>query len=105
MIRYAQKSSYVQCVAQFNFADLHIAIGLKQDNHVVAPRRYPGGLPPALGDSRTGVYSYEVWLWRVPIVVTVDLSAAWNPAEPWIQANSLHVFLDRGCWVDRVEIE
>ena len=55
-----------------------------------------------LGDSRTGVYSYDVWLWRVPIVVTVDLSAAWNPAEPWIQANSLRVFLDRGCWQERV---
>ena len=55
-----------------------------------------------LGDSRTGVYSYDVWLWRVPIVVTIDLSAAWDPAEAWIQANSVDVYLDRGCWVDRV---
>ena len=55
-----------------------------------------------LGDSRTGAYSYDVWLWRVPIVVTVDLSAAWDPAEAWIQANSVDVYLDRGCWVDRV---
>ena len=55
-----------------------------------------------LGDSRTGVYSYDVWLWRVPIVVTVDLSAAWDPAEAWIKANSVDVYLDRGCWVDRI---
>ena len=55
-----------------------------------------------LGDSRTGAYSYDVWLWRVPIVVTVDLSAAWDPAEAWIKANSVDVYLDRGCWVDRV---
>ena len=70
--------------------------------------RFPGKLEGeqhdihTLGDSRTGAYSYDVWLWRVPIVVTVDLSAAWNPAEPWIQANSLRVFLDRGCWQERV---
>ena len=50
-----------------------------------------------LGDSRTGAYSYDVWLWRVPIVVTVDLSAAWDPAEAWIKANSVDVYLDRGC--------
>ena len=55
-----------------------------------------------LGDSRTGAYSYDVWLWRVPIVVTVDLSAAWDPAEAWIKANSVDVYLDRGCWVDRI---
>ena len=24
------------------------------------------------------MYSYDVWLWRVPIVVTVDTSAVWN---------------------------
>ena len=28
-----------------------------------------------LGESKTGMYAYDVWLHRVPIVVTVDLSA------------------------------
>ena len=28
-----------------------------------------------LGSSRTGIYSYLVWLFQMPLVVTVDLSA------------------------------
>ena len=55
-----------------------------------------------LGDSCTGAYSYDVWLWRVPIVVTVDMTAAWDQAEGWIQANSTYVHLDRACWTERV---
>ena len=27
------------------------------------------------GKSKAGMYSYDVWLFRVPIVVTVDMSA------------------------------
>ena len=26
-----------------------------------------------LGESMTGMYAYELWLWRVPIVCTVDM--------------------------------
>ena len=55
-----------------------------------------------LGDSRTGIYSFDVWLWRVPIVVTVDLSAEWDQAEPWIRDNSRLIFLDGPCWVERI---
>ena len=55
-----------------------------------------------LGESKTGMYSYDVWLWRVPIVVTVDMSAKWNPAEPWIRDNSFHVFLEGPSWCERV---
>ena len=55
-----------------------------------------------LGDSRTGVYSSDVWLWRMPIVLTVDMSAAWEQSEPWIQANSLHVYLDRAAWLEQM---
>ena len=55
-----------------------------------------------LGDSRTGAYSYDVWLWRGPIVVTVDMTAVWDSAEAWIQANNTHVHLDRACWMERV---
>ena len=54
-----------------------------------------------LGDSKKGCYSYDVWLWRVPIVITVDMSATWDQNEPWIQANSTHVFLEGQSWVER----
>ena len=46
-----------------------------------------------LGESKTGMYSYSAWLWRVPIVVTIDMSATWGPLEPWIAANSVDAFL------------
>ena len=55
-----------------------------------------------LGDSKTGMYSYDVWIWRVPIVVTVDLSAAWDQSEPWIHDNSTPVFLCGPSWVERI---
>ena len=35
----------------------------------------------ALGDSKTGMYKYDVWLHRVPLVVTVALSATWDSNE------------------------
>ena len=52
-----------------------------------------------LADSRTGIYAYSVWLWRTPIVVTVDMSAKWDPQELWIQANCLDVFLSGPCYL------
>ena len=55
-----------------------------------------------LGESRTGVYSYKVWLWRVPIVITVDLSARWNSDEPWIKANCFPVFLHGPCYCQHI---
>ena len=53
-----------------------------------------------LGESRTGIYSYEVWLYRVPIVMTVDLSAKWNSQDQWIKENCFDVFLEGPCWVE-----
>ena len=46
-----------------------------------------------LGQSKTGMYSYNVWLFRVPIVVTIDLSARWNSQEPWISENMQELYL------------
>ena len=51
-----------------------------------------------LGESKTGMYSYDVWIWKVPIVVTVDLSARWDRTEPWIRDNSMLVFLSGPSW-------
>ena len=46
-----------------------------------------------LGVSRTFMYSYSVWLWKVPIVVTVDDSAERDSTEPWIAENAMEVLL------------
>ena len=53
-----------------------------------------------LADSKTGIYAYDVWLYQVPIVVTVDMSARWDPHEDWIAANSVEVFLHGPCYKD-----
>ena len=53
-----------------------------------------------LGDSRTGCYAYDVWIHQVPIVVTVDLSACWDPHESWIKDNCFDVYLDGPSWLD-----
>ena len=55
-----------------------------------------------LGESRTGMYSYDVWIWKVPIIVTVDLSARWDRTEPWIRDNSMLVFLEGPSWITRI---
>ena len=52
-----------------------------------------------LGESKTSRYSYPVWLYRVPIVVTIDLTAKFDEHEPWIAEICLHVFLDRPCYL------
>lgn len=52
-----------------------------------------------LGESKTGMYSYPVWLYRVPIVVTIDLSAEFDENEPWIAENCWHLFLSGPCYL------
>ena len=52
-----------------------------------------------LGDSKTGIYSYPMWLYRIPIVVTVDTSAHWDPQEPWIRENCHDIFLAGPCYL------
>ena len=36
----------------------------------------------ALGESRAGMYAYQFWLWRMPLVVTIGDSAEWDSREP-----------------------
>ena len=50
-----------------------------------------------LGVSRTFMYSYSVWLWKVPMV-TVDDSAEWDSTEPWIAENAIEVLLPGPCY-------
>ena len=54
----------------------------------------------ALGVSTTGMYKYDVWLWCVPLVVTVDMSATWDSDEEWVRDNCIEVLLQGPCWVD-----
>ncbi|CAJ1346149.1 unnamed protein product, partial [Effrenium voratum] len=51
-----------------------------------------------LGSSRTGIYAYSVWLFRTPLVVTVDLSAEWNSSELWLADNMFEVVLESPCY-------
>ena len=53
-----------------------------------------------LADSKTGIYAYDVWLYQVPIVGTVVMSARWDPYEDWIAANSVEAFLHAPCYKD-----
>jgi hypothetical protein len=55
-----------------------------------------------LGESKTGMYAYEVWIWRVPIVITVDMSASWDSEEPWVKENCYELVLRGPCWVERI---
>lgn len=51
-----------------------------------------------LGESQTNIFSYEVYLFRVPLVVTIDESAAWNDSEPWIRENQHLIVLHGPCY-------
>ena len=51
-----------------------------------------------LGESRTGIYSYSVWLWRVPIVLTVDDRAKWDSEDAWVKENCFEVRLTGPSW-------
>ena len=51
-----------------------------------------------LGQSSTGMYAYRVWLWRVPIVLTVDSQAAWDRENPWISENCFEVNFEEPCY-------
>lgn len=52
-----------------------------------------------LGESQTGIYAYSVWLFMVPIVITVDTSAKWRSHEPWIRENCIEICLDGPCYL------
>ena len=55
-----------------------------------------------LGESKTGMYAYDVWIWKVQIVITVDMSARWNQQEAWIRDNSMLVFLTGPSWIIQI---
>ena len=48
--------------------------------------------------TQTGIYSYRVWLYRVPIVVTVDESVIWDSSEPWLSQNLVEILLAGPCY-------
>ena len=46
------------------------------------------------------MYAYRVWLWGVPIVMTVDLQAKWNSDDGWIRENCLEVVFTEPCYCE-----
>jgi hypothetical protein len=51
-----------------------------------------------LGSSATGMYSYRVWLWKVPVVLTVDTQAAWDSNNKWVKENCWEVTFAEPCY-------
>ena len=51
-----------------------------------------------LGASATGVYSYRVWLWKVPVVFTVDTQATWDRDNKWVEENCWEVTFAEPCY-------
>ena len=51
-----------------------------------------------LGTSATGVYSYRVWLWKVPVVLTVDTQATWDRDNKWVKENCWEVTFAEPCY-------
>ena len=52
-----------------------------------------------LAESKTGIYSYSIWLWKVPIVMTVDDRAKWNSDDRWVKENCFEIKLVGPSWV------
>lgn len=58
----------------------------------------------ALGESATGMYAYRVYLWAVPVCLTLDADVDMRPyhSSDWLQANVLLDVLPQGakCFED-----
>eukprot|EP00435_Cladocopium_sp_Y103_P045539 s1374_g13.t1 len=54
----------------------------------------------SLGQSKTGMYAYTVWLHGVPIIFTMDHSADLDPSEPWLAENMMLVDLPEPCFAE-----
>ena len=52
----------------------------------------------SLGQSKTGIYRYSVYIFAVPIIMTVDHSAEWDSSEPWLAENVELIDLYEPCF-------
>ena len=52
----------------------------------------------SLGQSKTGIYRYSVYIFAVPIIMTVDHSAEWDSSEPWLAENMELIDLYEPCF-------
>ena len=52
-----------------------------------------------LGQSATGMYTYEVFLGRKPVICSMDEDATWQPKK-WLEANCRVLWVDDKCYVD-----
>ena len=57
-----------------------------------------------LGQSATQLFSYTVFLWRVPMMLTTnnwDMTGLEDHEKNWIQANCIPVFVGEPVWIER----
>ena len=52
-----------------------------------------------LGENKTGMYSYDVCLFKLPVIETVDMSATRDPQEVWIKQNCFDVMFSGPSWL------
>ena len=73
--------------------------------HAVCARlmRYvPSQQHPHLRTKQNRDVSYQVWLWRFPLVIAMHDSADWDSSEPWVSENMSEVTLSGPSWVENI---
>jgi hypothetical protein len=61
-----------------------------------------------LGQSATQLYTYMVWLWRIPIMITTnnwDLRKMKAADREWLATNVVDVYIDSPVWQDVAECQ
>jgi hypothetical protein len=57
-----------------------------------------GTTKKCFGFTKTRRLCGGIWLWGVPIVLTVDLQAKWNSDDGWIRENCYEVVFTEPCY-------
>ena len=52
----------------------------------------------AASDQPFGEMGATLWLWKVPVVLTVDTQAAWDSNNKWVKENCLEVTFAEPCY-------
>ena len=55
--------------------------------------------PVQLGQSSTGMYAYNVFLGRKPVICSMDEDAMWE-RKKWLDANCLVIWVDEKCYIE-----
>lgn len=55
--------------------------------------------PVQLGQSNTGMYAYDVFLGRKPVICSMGEDATWC-SKRWLEANCRVIWVDAKCYVE-----